>query len=328
MHAPKVQRDLTTRIILMKLSFVIPVYNERDSLETLIAGIVQYADPHTLQVLFVDDGSTDGSAAVLDSLKDIHPFVEVIRFRGNRGKSAALAAGFARATGDVVFTMDADLQDDPKEIPRFLERIEGPCDVVCGWKQHRHDPLDKTLPSRIYNSMVAWIFGVELHDINCGFKAYRREVVQTIPMYGELHRLTPVLALQEGFRIAEIPVEHHPRKFGVSKYGFERFIRGASDVLSVWYLTRFRYAPGHFFTGIGFGFLGLTALFSFWMFLADLLNRPASMLIGLLLMLGAGLGGVILVAAGLLAELVVRVQWESIRPFSAPSVPKRENVDN
>ena len=317
----------------MKLTFVIPVYDERDTLETLTAGIVQYAAPHELQILFIDDGSTDGSAAILDSLRDIHSFVEVIRFRSNQGKSAALATGFAHAQGDVIFTMDADLQDDPKEIPRFLNRLDEHYDVVCGWKQQRHDPVDKTLPSRIYNTIVANVFGLDLHDVNCGFKAYRREVVQCIPMYGELHRLTPVLALQEGFRVTEIPVDHHPRKYGISKYGFERFLRGASDVISVWFLTRFRKAPGHFFNGLGLVCFALAALFACCILVADLfIGQFSTTLICLLLMLGTAISGVILIATGLLAELIVRQQYDHSRlPTSKGTWVEekgRENVDN
>lgn len=313
----------------MKLSFVIPVYDERDTLEPLTSGIIQHAVPHELQIIFIDDGSTDGSAAVLDSLRDIHPFVEVIRFRGNRGKSAALAAGFAQAQGDVVFTMDADLQDDPKEIPRFLERLEEHYDIVCGWKQQRHDPVDKTLPSRVYNTLVANVFGLDLHDVNCGFKAYRREVVTTIPMYGELHRLIPALAIQEGFRITEIPVDHHPRKYGVSKYGFERFLRGASDVITVWFLTRYFRAPGHFFNGLGIVCFGLAVLFACCAFGADLIaNQFPTTLICLLLMLGAGLSGVILIAAGLLSELLVRLEYGNARRSVPSPENDRKNIDN
>lgn len=231
----------------MKITFVIPVYNERDTLEDLAAGIVKHTEGHETRVLFVDDGSTDGSREVLQRLRHAMSHVEVIRFRRNAGKSAALAAGFAHTDGDVVFTMDADLQDDPAEIPHFLEKLEEGFDVVVGWKMKRHDPWHKTFPSHVYNSFVAKTFRLPLHDINCGFKAYRAEVVKRLRVYGEMHRLLPALAAGLGYRIAEIPVTHHARRYGVSKYGFERFARGALDVLAVWFLLHHAYTPGHFF---------------------------------------------------------------------------------
>lgn len=231
----------------MKVAFVIPVFNERGTLEELTEGILQHIHPHEPQILFVDDGSTDGSAEVLANLRERIPAVEVIRFRRNFGKSAALAAGFARIDGDLVFTMDADLQDDPTEIPRFLRKLEEGYDIVVGWKQKRHDPWHKTFPSHIYNRFVARTFGLKLHDVNCGFKLYRAEVVKHLRVYGELHRLLPVLAAGLGYTVTEIPVTHHARRYGVSKYGFERFAKGAVDVLSVWFLARHSYTPGHFF---------------------------------------------------------------------------------
>lgn len=231
----------------MKITFVIPVYNERDTLEHLAAGIVKHTEGHDIRLLFVDDGSTDGSREVLQRLRETMANVEVIRFRRNAGKSAALATGFAHAEGDVVFTMDADLQDDPAEIPHFLEKMEEGFDVVVGWKMKRHDPWHKTFPSHVYNRFVAKTFRLPLHDINCGFKAYRAEVVKRLRVYGEMHRLLPALAAGLGYRIAEIPVTHHARRYGVSKYGFERFARGALDVVAVWFLLHHAYTPGHFF---------------------------------------------------------------------------------
>lgn len=231
----------------MKIDFIIPVYNEKGTLEALTKGILQHAAPHEARIVFVDDGSTDGSAEVLEVLAAHHREVEVVRFRRNFGKSAGLAAGFERVTGDVVFTMDADLQDDPAEIPRFLAKLDEGFDVVVGWKQKRHDPWHKTFPSHVYNGIVARMFKLPLHDINCGFKVYRAEVVKRLRVYGELHRLLPALAQGLGYRIAEIPVTHHPRTYGVSKYGFERFAKGAIDVISVWFLARHSYTPGHFF---------------------------------------------------------------------------------
>lgn len=231
----------------MKVAFVIPVYNERGTLEELTEDILKHVQPHEAHILYIDDGSTDGSLEVLENLRERIPAVELIRFRRNFGKSAALAAGFARADGDVVFTMDADLQDDAAEIPRFMRKLEEGYDIVVGWKQKRNDPWHKTFPSHVYNRFVARTFDLKLHDINCGFKLYRVEVVKRLRVYGELHRLLPVLAVGLGYRVAEIPVTHHARRYGVSKYGFERFAKGAMDVLSVWFLARHSYTPGHFF---------------------------------------------------------------------------------
>lgn len=293
----------------MKVDFVIPVYNERGTLEALAAGILEHAAPHEARIVFIDDGSTDGSAEVLRALAERHPQVEVLRFRRNFGKSAALAAGFARVRGDVVFTMDADLQDDPAEIPRFLAKLEEGFDVVVGWKRKRHDPWHKTFPSRVYNGFVARLFKLPLHDVNCGFKLYRAEVARGLQVYGELHRLLPALAQGLGYRIVEIPVTHHPRTYGVSKYGFERFAKGAMDVLAVWFLARHSYTPGHFFGK--WGMLGL---------LLAAVCAVAGVVFALTLESGLALaawwiaaavfamGGAVFLALGLIAEFYLRHQ--------------------
>lgn len=247
----------------VRIAFVIPVFNERDTLRPLAEGIRAHTPPaHEPWILFVDDGSTDGSTEILDGLAAERPEVNVLHLRGNFGKSAALAAGFAHVDAELVFTMDSDLQDDPKEIPRFIEKLNEGYDVVCGWKAQRHDPWHKTFPSRRYNAFVSWLFELPIHDVNCGFKLFRREVVRHIQVYGEMHRLIPVLAHKLNYRVTEIPVEHHRRRYGVSKYGFERFFRGAADVLTMWFLTRYRHQPGHFFGKIGAcqAFAGLLAL--------------------------------------------------------------------
>lgn len=290
----------------MKITFVIPVYNERETLDPLISGISEHVAPHEHRIILVDDGSTDGSYDTMCNLRDDNPAIEIIRLRGNFGKSAALAAGFAAADGDVVFTMDSDLQDDPKEIPRFIEKLDEGYDVVCGWKAVRHDPLHKTVPSRIYNWFVAWLFKVPLHDINCGFKLMRTEVVKKVQLYGEMHRLIPVLAQNLNYRVTEIPVEHHRRRYGKSKYGIERFTRGAMDVLTMWFLTHYRNAPGHFF-----GMLGYTQkALGFALFVIGVvvwLRTHAS--VGAALF-AAGLilaaTGALTICIGLLAELMLR----------------------
>jgi len=236
----------------MKISFVIPVFDERDTLEALFNGIVTHAPDEELEVIFIDDGSTDGSTELLRKLDASESRVTLIELDGNCGKSIALAAGFAKATGDYVFTMDSDLQDDPAEIPNFLAKMEEGFDVVCGWKAIRHDPWHKTVPSRFYNWGVGKVFDLPLHDVNCGYKLFRREVIDNTTIYGELHRLIPVLAHDRGFRIGEIAVKHKRREFGQSKYGLERFSKGALDVLTMWMLHTRMKAPGHFFGKIAF----------------------------------------------------------------------------
>ena len=221
-------------------------------------------------------------------------------FRRNRGKSAALAEGFAHADGDVIITMDADLQDDPREIPRFFEKLNEGYDMVVGWKQVRYDPWTKTFPSRIYNGIAERLFKLGLHDINCGFKAMRTEVAKSILLIGDMHRLMPVLAAEKGYKIGEIPVEHHPRRYGQSKYGYERFVRGATDMITLYFLTRHRDAPNHFFGGWGLAAGGLGVPIFLYAFLAW---SWRSLMASLVLMLGGG----ILIGLGLLGELATRL---------------------
>lgn len=230
------------------LSLVIPVYNERESLAILRDEIDAAVRPlnREIEILFVDDGSKDGSWDAIRALAASDPRVRGLRFRRNFGKAAALNAGFARAAGEIVMTLDADLQDDPKEIPRFLAEVEK-VDVVSGWKQVRHDPWHKVFPSRVFNGMVSYLTGVKLHDHNCGFKAYRAEVVREVKLYGELHRFVPVLAAAEGFTTGEIAVRHRSRKFGRSKFGARRFLKGLMDLIAVWFRKSFRYRPMHGF---------------------------------------------------------------------------------
>lgn len=241
------------------LSLVIPVYNEFDSLPELHRELdeVATANGYTLDIIFVDDGSTDGSWEVIEKLAKQDPRVRGIRFRRNFGKAAALSAGFGIARGDLIVTLDADLQDDPHEIPRFLAEMETGLDVVSGWKQVRHDPWHKVGPSRIFNGLVGYLTGVKLHDHNCGFKCYRREIFDEVKLYGELHRFVPVLAAARGFKVGEIAVNHRARKFGQSKYGFRRFIKGFLDLLTVYFLTGFGQRPQHLLGTIGLSFFGL-----------------------------------------------------------------------
>ncbi len=222
------------------ISFVIPVFNEEGSLELLHQAVTQVAGslPHAYEILFVDDGSTDRSPAILHDLYERdRAHVRVVQFRRNFGKTAALMAGFGLVRGEVVVTMDADLQDDPAELPKLLAKLEEGYDLVGAWRVERHDPITKRGPSWFANATVSAMTGVKLHDVNCGFKVYRREVARDLKLYGDLHRFIPVLAHWKGYRITEVPVRHHPRRFGRSKYGGRRFARSYIDFLSVLFLT-------------------------------------------------------------------------------------------
>ncbi len=241
------------------LSLVIPVFNEVESLRELHRELGEVATTHgyTLDIVFVDDGSTDGSWELIESLAKEDPSVRGIRFRRNFGKAAALSAGFAAAHGEIVLTLDADLQDDPHEIPRFLAEMDKGLEVVSGWKQVRHDPWHKVGPSRVFNGLVGWLTGVRLHDHNCGFKCYRREIFDEVRLYGELHRFVPVLAAARGWKVGELVINHRARKFGQSKYGFRRFVKGFLDLLTVYFLTGFGQRPQHLLGTIGLMFFGL-----------------------------------------------------------------------
>ncbi len=242
-----------------ELSIIIPLLDEAESLPELHSRLSdvlrQLGQP--AEMIFIDDGSTDASVETLLKLRENDPRICIVQFRRNYGKSAALAAGFARARGKSIVTIDADLQDDPAEIPRLLEKLDTGCDLVSGWKRRRQDRFIKRVSSRIFNRVTSYLTGVQLHDINCGLKAYRREVTDTIHVYGQLHRYLPVLALKEGFRLGEIEVKHHPRKYGLSKFGLfglSRFTSGFLDLLTVLFLTRYTRRPLHLF-----GFAGLIA---------------------------------------------------------------------
>lgn len=235
------------------ISIVVPVFDEEESIVPLYDAVRAQLDEigESYEIIFVDDGSHDGSFTVLRALHERDPRVRVIRFRRNFGKTPALVAGFAQARGDIVFTMDADLQDDPTEIPRFLEKLAEGYDLVSGWKYPRHDPPTKTVPSYFFNRMVGITTGVKLHDMNCGFKAYRHELLDDIKLYGELHRFVPVLAHQRGFRVTEVKVRHHQRKYGKSKFGARRFLRGFLDLLMVLFLMSYLRTPLRLFGMIG-----------------------------------------------------------------------------
>ncbi|MDR3639148.1 MAG: glycosyltransferase family 2 protein [Isosphaeraceae bacterium] len=313
------------------ISVVIPLYNEEESLAQLHAELDRVFGADVIgpaELLFVDDGSRDGSWRVIQEAAKRDPRVRGIRLRRNFGKAAALTAGFESARGKVVFTLDGDLQDDPAEIPRFLETLDQGLDVVSGWKRTRHDPWHKVLPSRVFNAMVSRLTGCHLHDHNCGFKVYRREVLREVGIYGELHRFVPVLAHAKGFRVGEIEVNHRPRRFGSSKYGVARFIKGLLDLITVRFLTRFSQRPLHVLGTIGLGLLtlgvfGLAYMAVVWL---DPANRP----IGdrpLLLYSATFLGvGTQLVTLGVLAELVTSYSIRAEDTFSvAETIEPSEN---
>ncbi len=246
------------------LSVVVPVHDEERSVALLYDELLSALEPLGIEweAVFVDDGSTDGTFAALTRLHSAAANVRVVRLRRNFGKAAALGAGFDQARGDTVVTIDGDLQDDPAEIPRLLAKLDEGFDLVSGWKTRRRDPLSRRLLSRIFNWATSRLSGVRLHDMNCGLKAYRAEVVHGVRLYGELHRFIPVLAHYRGFRIAELPVNHRPREHGRSRYGIERYLRGFLDLLTVSFIGRYRHRPLHLFGGLGLvlGLLGAAIL--------------------------------------------------------------------
>jgi len=258
----------------MDLSVIIPLYNEAESLPELKAWIDRSLKDFTYELIFVDDGSTDGSWEVIQKMADEN--VHGIRFRRNYGKSAALYEGFAAAQGDIVVTMDADLQDSPEEIPEMVRMIrEEGYDLVSGWKQHRQDnALTKNLPSKLYNWTARKVTGIHLHDMNCGIKAYKAEVVKNIEVYGEMHRYIPYLAKNAGFgKIGEKPVHHQKRKFGVSKFGMNRFVNGFLDLMSLWFLSRFGGKPMHFFGTSGILMFLVGFVMTVWIIVAKLYHQ-------------------------------------------------------
>lgn len=299
------------------ISVVVPLYNEEESLPELEAWIerVMTENHFTYEIIFVDDGSNDRSWEVIRSLKEKNPAIRAIRFQRNYGKSAGLYCGFEAAQGDVVITMDADLQDSPDEIPELYRMItEEGYDLVSGWKKRRYDPIGKTLPSKFFNATARLASGIKLHDFNCGLKAYRKKVVKSIEVYGEMHRFIPVLAKNAGFKkIGEKVVHHRARKYGVSKFGWERMIKGYLDLITVMFMTRFGKSPMYFFGGLGtlmFLIGGVTALY----LIIEKLYKQAHLLPIravtdqplFFIAMGAAIIGVQLFLAGFIGELIGR----------------------
>ncbi len=290
----------------MKLSFVIPVFNEEDSLKQLYSEIIENIKEYKYEIIFVDDGSTDDSYAILQILASEDINVKVIKLRKNFGKSAGLNVGFGVAEGDIIFTMDADLQDDPKEIHEFINKLKEGYDMVTGWKVKRRDPISKTWPSKLFNKVTSNTFNLKLHDYNCGFKAYKKEVIDELDIYGEMHRYIPALASSLGFKIAEIPVHHRKREFGKTKYGSERYLRGFLDLLTVKLVTGYIHSPLYLFGRVGFGFGIIGFVIAFYLsimklgFGQPLYNRPLLYLATLLMIIGLQFFSI-----GLLGELIV-----------------------
>lgn len=300
------------------LSFVIPVYDEAASLRELAEGIVAHVPVgETFEILMIDDGSTDGSWEIIVELARRYPCVRGLRLLANYGKSAALACGFLHAKGEVIITMDSDLQDDPKEIPRFLETLrQGPYDLVCGWRRLRSDNLEKRAASGIFNRVVRAWTGVKLHDMNIGYKCFTRDVARALKLSSDMHRFLPVLARDAGFkRFAEIEIEHHPRRYGRSKYGWARYRRGLFDLLTVMFLARCRRRPMQFFGPIGLAFLGLGVVSGMVAIVLAWEARPWPAVAALLLAWGAACSGLLSGLLGLIGELVVAHQFDPRSEF-------------
>jgi glycosyltransferase involved in cell wall biosynthesis len=296
------------------ISVVVPVRDEARSVELLYDELGAALDGagHTWEVVYVDDGSEDGTFAALTRLHSRHDNVRVVRLRRGLGKAAALDAGFREVAGDVIVTIDGDLQDDPAEIPRLLAKLDEGFDLVCGWKAQRRDPLTRRLPSRVFNAVAGRVSGVRLHDMNCGLKAFRAEVVRGMRLYGELHRYLPALAHYRGYRITELPVNHRPREHGRSHYGVERYLRGFLDLLTVTFMGRYRYRPLHLFGGFGLvlGLAGLAILLYLTVvkITGEAIGHRPLLTLGVLLLVV----GVQFLSLGLLSELITSHHEERI----------------
>jgi glycosyltransferase involved in cell wall biosynthesis len=305
----------------LDLTILVPVLDEEESVPRLFKEIVTVLDelPDRAEIMFVDDGSRDGT---LDRLRELHAAdgrVQVVSLRRNFGKTAALLAGFREARGEIVITMDGDLQDDPAEIPNFLARIRAGHDLVSGWKKKRDDPAGKTIPSRLFNLTVRRSTGIPLHDFNCGFKAYRREVLEEVKLYGELHRFIPVLAYWKGYRIGELPVHHRPRQYGRSKFGAGRLLKGLLDFLKVLFLTRYMQRPLQLFGILGFALFSLGGIGFVYLLALKLMGQSLFQSHGPLLFLSGILivSGIQLFMLGLVGEML---RHYSFRPEEEYSV--------
>ncbi len=307
----------------VRFSIVVPVLNEEESLEPLYSAITSALAslPEQAEIVFVDDGSTDGSLDVLRSLYERDPRrVRIIQFRRNFGKTAALNAAFARVQGQVIVTLDADLQDDPAELPALLAQLDAGYDLVVGWRTNRQDALDKRLPSWIANTVVSTLTAVRLHDLNCGFKVYRREVVRDLKLYGELHRYIPVLAHWKGYRVTEVPLTHHPRRFGRSKYGFARLGRGFLDFASVLFLTKYLRQPMRLFGSVGTLLTAAGGVIMLYLATIKLLGEAIGWRPLLFFGITAMVVGVQLISLGLLGEMLRNVTFQPEDEYSIRQV--------
>jgi glycosyltransferase involved in cell wall biosynthesis len=295
------------------LSVVIPVFNEAEALPALHKSLTGALDQwrEAAEIVFVDDGSTDGSAAVLDGLARSDPRVQVLHLRRNYGQTAALMAGFQHSTGDVIVPMDGDGQNDPADIPRLLDKLSEGFDVVSGWRVQRDDKFSRRLPSIMANRLISSLLGVPLHDYGCTLKAYRREVIEDVRLYGEMHRFIPIYAAREGARVTELPVGHHARRFGRSKYGFGRITRVFLDLVTLYFIDRAFDRPMQFFGKIGLAFWGLGLLTFIWA-LALKYGEDISLVQTPLPLLAAtiGLSGVLFILLGIVAEVQARIYYE------------------
>ena len=290
------------------VTILVPVMNEAETIMTLasrVADAMAPLDGYRYEIVFIDDGSQDDTWLKICEAADTLAHVSGLRLRRNFGKAAALQQGLKHSSGDLVITMDGDLQDDPNELPRFLSAIAQGADLVSGWKEKRHDPLGKTLPSRLFNLVTAKVSGIKLHDFNCGFKAYRREIFDDVTLYGELHRFVPVLAHAAGYKVDELSVHHHPREHGKSKYGMGRLFKGLLDLLTVVTITRFGSRPGHLFGGVGLLIGAAGVCINGWLttewFRGEAIGHRPLLSLGMLLCIV----GVQFVLFGLLAELLI-----------------------
>lgn len=316
------------RLPAVDLSLVIPVLDEEQNVAELHRRLVSVLDdlPVCYEIIFVDDGSKDGTLRCLTELYEADSRVTVVSLRRNFGKTPALLAGFAESRGPTVVTLDGDLQDDPSELPRFLQAISDGADLVSGWKRKRHDPLSKTLPSRLFNLVVRRMTGIPLHDFNCGYKAYRREVLEELKLYGELHRFIPVLAFRRGFRIEELEVQHHPRRYGRSKFGAARLLKGLLDFVMVLFLTRYLQRPLQLFGLFGLALASLGSAGFLYLGVLKLLGQSVFQTHGPLLFLSGVLivAGLQILALGLVGEML---RHHAFRPGEEYSVKRRLSRD-
>ncbi len=308
----------------VEVTVLVPVLDEAGTVEELAARVVRVLDGlgRTFEIVFVDDGSRDDTCERVRSARSADSRIRLVKLRRNFGKAAALTAGFDHARGELIVTMDGDLQDDPDEIPRMLEELEaGPFDLVSGWKKDRRDPISKTLPSRLFNWVTRRLAQVDLHDFNCGFKVYRREVLEEVPIYGELHRYIPVLASRRGYRVGELAVRHHPRRSGSSKYGLDRFYKGLLDLLTVLFITKYTRRPLHLFgmfglASFGLGFVIDSWLAWLWAFRGESLSNRPLLFLGVLLMLA----GLQILTTGLLAEMMTHRTFRRTDSYSIKEI--------